>query len=428
MKSSKIISCVFIFLCHFAVGFRINCGTDRLFSNKLFNRKQQELVKYLTGALVGIISLANISPTNAAEMRYGAMADVGVKEFLVKDGKQLLRLSLPIGPSMLLGSKASSNPGQVLQEQLELIRLRLEQVGFSNDVVWKACGKELSVAETILLKQKDAFIQQSKSPELAATLLNDKIIPQIDKLGDAIRIQDITLTLELQDSISDELVTLRSMQLPEKKLPFTIPSEYNNLPHLNGRANVQMIISHKNGFILPDGKRIPTATFDMQVDGYHAPLTAGNFVDLVSKKYYDNMILKSEELIVQSESALSNKKPIGRTIPLELFYKIDSQPTYDITSDDDNRATDTQSLPFQAYGALGMSRENDQTDSASSDFFFLKWNQALIAPGRNTVDGFYTCFGYVTMNQELLSQITSGDIIKSAVVTNGVENLVVPQN
>jgi hypothetical protein len=46
------------------------------------------------------------------------------------------------------------------------------------------------------------------------------------------------------------------------------------------------------------------------------------------------------------------KKP--RTVPLELFYKTDSEPSYGITSDDDLRATETMALPFQAYGALGI--------------------------------------------------------------------------
>ena len=42
-----------------------------------------------------------------------------------------------------------------------------------------------------------------------------------------------------------------------------------------------------------------------------------------------------------------------------------------------------------------MARSNDDPDSGSSQFFFLKWLQALVAPGRNTLDGYYSCFGYV---------------------------------
>jgi peptidylprolyl isomerase len=65
----------------------------------------------------------------------------------------------------------------------------------------------------------------------------------------------------------------------------------------------------------------------------------------------------------------------------------DKEPVYGITSDDDMRSTETTALAFQAYGALGMARDNEQADSGSSQFFFLKWSQALVAPGRNTLDG-----------------------------------------
>ena len=55
----------------------------------------------------------------------------------------------------------------------------------------------------------------------------------------------------------------------------------------------------------------------------------------------------------------------------------------------------------QAYGALGMDRSNEDPDSASSQFFFLKWLQALVAPGdiyNNTLSlrvlvPLITCYG-----------------------------------
>ena len=44
--------------------------------------------------------------------------------------------------------------------------------------------------------------------------------------------------------------------------------------------------------------------------------------------------------------------------------------------------------------------------------------------GRNTLDGFYSCFGYVTENEDLLSQIEEGsDYIVSAKIVKGIENL-----
>lgn len=145
-------------------------------------------------------------------------------------------------------------------------------------------------------------------------------------------------------------------------------------------------------------------------------------------------IQRVEELTIQTGMSSKDTKKKDTTsssihsIPLELYYKTDKEPVYSITSDDDLRATETMALPFQAYGAIGMARDNDNTDSGNTQFFLLKWKQALIAPGRNTLDGFYTCFGYVTLNEKLLSQINRDtDVILSAKVIYGNENLIIPK-
>lgn len=63
---------------------------------------------------------------------------------------------------------------------------------------------------------------------------------------------------------------------------------------------------------------------------------------------------KSAFTIDKDAGYIDPKTKAVRTIPLELFYKDDKEPVYGITSDDDNRATETKALPFQAFGALGM--------------------------------------------------------------------------
>ena len=74
-----------------------------------------------------------------------------------------------------------------------------------------------------------------------------------------------------------------------------------------------------------------------------------------------------------------------------------------------------------------MARGNEDNDSGSSQIFMLKWQQALIAPGRNTLDGFYSCFGYVVNNADYLSQINPTSKIVSAKVVQGLDNLERPQ-
>ena len=73
-----------------------------------------------------------------------------------------------------------------------------------------------------------------------------------------------------------------------------------------------------------------------------------------------------------------------------------------------------------------MARANDQPDSASSQLFLLKWRQALVPPGRNTLDGAFACLGYVTRNEALLAQLAPQDSVVWAKVLSGLDNLQQP--
>jgi peptidylprolyl isomerase len=374
----------------------------------------------------------------AASAVIAPLADVGLREFLVKNGKQLLNLALPTGPEMKIGTASNGDELKMAQEGIELVRLRLEQVGFTNPGAWGGALKDASTAETLIKKNRETLVSgaavRSQQGE-AQRIVDEELLPNVDKLISAVRKQDIQATSELQEAVGSQLAQLREMQLPKKSLPFKIPEEYGSLPRLLGRAEVDMtVVSGGRGFRLEDGKTIvPKIDFHIVVDGYRAPLTAGNFIDLVNRKWYDGMTFqKAEQLVLQTgkpssgEGFIDPKTKQLRQIPLELFYKKDREPVYGITSDDDMRSTDAMALPFQAYGAVGMARSNEDVDSASSQFFLLKWDQALVAPGRNTLDGFYSEFGYVTENENLLSQITEKDKIVSMKVVKGIDNLVVP--
>lgn len=68
-----------------------------------------------------------------------------------------------------------------------------------------------------------------------------------------------------------------------EKFPFEVPAEYAKMPLLKGRAKVEMKVRVK------DNPNLKNAVFEMTVDGYNAPVTAGNFIDLVERRFYDNM-------------------------------------------------------------------------------------------------------------------------------------------
>lgn len=65
--------------------------------------------------------------------------------------------------------------------------------------------------------------------------------------------------------------------------PFEIPEEYSNMPILKGRATVDMKVKIK------DNPNVEDCVFRIVLDGYNAPVTAGNFLDLVERKFYDGM-------------------------------------------------------------------------------------------------------------------------------------------
>jgi cyclophilin family peptidyl-prolyl cis-trans isomerase len=70
-----------------------------------------------------------------------------------------------------------------------------------------------------------------------------------------------------------------------------------------------------------------------------------------------------------------------------------------------------------------MARGEFENDSASSQFFWLLFESDLTPAGKNILDGRYACFGYTTENAELLKGVKEGDIVESARVVKGIENL-----
>mmetsp|Transcript_26968 Transcript_26968/g.82771 ORF Transcript_26968/g.82771 Transcript_26968/m.82771 type:complete len:287 (+) Transcript_26968:586-1446(+) len=218
----------------------------------------------------------------------------------------------------------------------------------------------------------------------------------------------------------------------------TIPPDVaDDLPRLDGRARV--VFTLKKG---PDAVKEGHAKFDVEgvltekariemiVDGYTTPLTSGNFLDLVKRKFYDGMpIQRSDGFVVQTgdpdgeDGPLVGFTPPGskdvRRVPLEVSLASDKKnPIYGATTEDIGKGAQPVTLPFQAYGALGMARDEYEPDSASSQFFFLLFDSDLTPAGKNFLDGRYSAFGYAVSGEDFLSDVQVGDIIESAAILN----------
>jgi peptidyl-prolyl cis-trans isomerase B (cyclophilin B) len=185
-------------------------------------------------------------------------------------------------------------------------------------------------------------------------------------------------------------------------------NQFPGLPRLNGKATVLMTVK--------GGKQIT-----IELDGNNAPITAGNFVDLVQKGFYNGLnfhrvVRDPQPFVVQGGDPKGNGTggyvPTGTTaerrIPLEIKPKGSSAPVYSQT------INDVPELQHKR-GTIAMAR-SQPTDSASSQFYFTLADIAFL-------DGNYAVFGKITKGLEIIDTIKQGDKIVSAKVTQGIENL-----
>jgi peptidyl-prolyl cis-trans isomerase B (cyclophilin B) len=194
-----------------------------------------------------------------------------------------------------------------------------------------------------------------------------------------------------------------------------------NLPKLKGTATVVMTVN---------GQPIT-----IEVDGNNAPITAGNFVDLVERGVYDGLVfhrvVKEPQPFVVQGGDPQGKTPnfpvarLGtggfvepdtqrpRYIPLEVRpeFAEGEEPAAIIYS---QTTSETPQLKH-TRGAVAMAR-SQMPDSASSQFYFALADLPFL-------DGDYAVFGYVTDGMEVVDRIKQGDRIESAKVVQGIENL-----
>lgn len=196
--------------------------------------------------------------------------------------------------------------------------------------------------------------------------------------------------------------------------------QMKDLPVLEGQATVVMTV---NG-----------APITIQVDGTNAPITAGNFVDLVNRGVYDGLVFhrvvrQPQPFVVQGGDPQSkdpnSRQPLGtggfidpktgteRRIPLEIKPSGATAPTYGMTLE--SAGDSAQPELKHTRGAVAMAR-SQPPDSASSQFYFALADLAFL-------DGNYAVFGNVTDGMDVVDKIQQGDRIESAKVTQGLENL-----
>ena len=184
---------------------------------------------------------------------------------------------------------------------------------------------------------------------------------------------------------------------------------------LQGKATVEM--------------RTSQGDITIEVNGDSAPLTAGNFVDLVRRGVYDDtmfhrVVREPVPFVVQGgdpqskdRSTLINQLGSGsfidpetgqaRLIPLEVKLSNEDAPRYNRITTDPNTLTRLELA--HERGAVAMAR-SQAPDSASAQFYIA------LRP-LPELDGRYAVFGRVTQGLEVVDAIRQGDRITKATLT-----------
>jgi peptidylprolyl isomerase len=347
------------------------------------------------GAIAEASPLTGAFPTTVAYLPPGNA---------ITDGKALLRYALPI----------ENKDIRKIQKQLEDLSqwLRSSRWGPIN-------GEAKKIARAVS-RRRDAILADvpEAGRDRAAALLA-QFDGGIEAIYTAVENRDKEGVWLARANLLDAVGEVEALMV--KGFPFEVPEEYSNLPQLKGRATV----------VFETTKGDVTAV----LDGYSAPVTAGNFVDLVQRGFYDNMsfIRAEDNYVLQTgdpagpeEGFIDPKTKQYRAIPLEILVKGDEAPVYGATLEFLGRFLEDPVLPFSAFGTLGMARPESDPDGGSSQFFFFLFEPELTPAGLNLLDGRYAVFGYVIDGKDVLDTLGQDDTIQSARVVDGLDNLVLP--
>ena len=337
----------------------------------------------------------------------------------------LTLLLVPTGWAALPQGNAVSDPAALLRnalpiEQRELQRLQHRLEDTSGDLRakrWSALAGTVRRCQSELTSNRGSILSSFKSTEQDSV---SSLLKEVEE--QLVRLSAATESRNRDDFLAMRRQALSTIGQAEALLvgpfPFEIPAEFATLPRLMGRATVRM--------------RTTKGDLTAVVDGYNAPLTAGAFVDLILRKFYDNMpFIRAEDFYVlqtgdpqgPASGYIDPDTSTERTVPLEIRIPGNSAPFYNQTFEDLGMFKAEAVLPFATKGTLGWAHSDQAVDDGSSQFFLFLFEPELTPAGLNLIDGRYAAFGYVVDGFEVLEELTADDGILELQVIEGAENL-----
>ncbi|MFM7312765.1 MAG: peptidylprolyl isomerase, partial [Cyanobium sp.] len=273
----------------------------------------------------------------------------------VKDPEAILRNALPIQAPQL------QNLQRLLESTSDDLRAKR----------WKPLSASVLRCQSQLSAQRETILQGFDADQRTrAEALLSQLQDQLPVVAAAAEAHDRDAFLAGRRQALSSIGAAEALLV--SGVPFDIPSEFDALPRLLGRATVRINTSK--------GELIAV------VDGYNAPLTGGAFIDLVQRKFYDDLpftraedfyVLQSGDPRGEAMGFVDPKSGRERHVPLEIRIVGDDAPIYNETFEDIGRYKAEPVLPFATYGTLGWAHSDDRLDDGSSQFFFFLYEPEL---------------------------------------------------
>jgi len=385
-------------------------------------------------ATVGLCASLTVLPQSVLPVHASVITEnTLLRRYVVTSGEALLRYSLPLGPA------EDKLAVRQLQRALEKLDIDLRSKGFA---ALRGARKDLGQAQSLLSpgQQANIVLEVPKAKRDAATVEVRAAAEDIERLASELEKELATKKrgsfnrdkLEvLRHSALKHIGNIETMMAP-KKLPYKIPSRYDHLPRLTGRAEVELRLRKSGDNVFRDEKNnaMREVTVQAIVDGFSAPLTGGNFVDLVNRGFYNGMkflVVERGQFVLTGGDKGATIDGKRREVPMEVKIDGDQAPFWGYTLDDSGLKEAQTTIPTSAFGAMALTHSMDNINDGSAQVcFFLLDPRSEAARSRrgNIENGNISNFGYVVENQRYLAQLQKGDEIVYANVISGIDRLV----
>lgn len=336
------------------------------------------------------------------------------------------------------------------QIQTEITRLSALRNAEGDD--WKVASKQLEQCVAELDKRRsvlepvfnpdDSSLMQITKAERGERLI-EALRTRLVELAASTKAGNATGTFNKQ---KEALLALSEVgELLVASFPYNVPSEqkFSYLPRLLGRTKVTFALRRRNTVL---------GNVTIMADGFAAPITAGNFVDLSLRNFYTGLPIKFTKKRVGSgnDFEVANLPILGsyqegfydpltaklRRLPLELIrveknsgvpilsYTQGMTPLSPATASVEPTEQSKPLLSFDIPGIVAMNHPESNVDGASSEFFSLQEN-SMFENKRSLMDGEYAPFGYIIAGFDLFQSLQPGDVIDDTIVDEwGAQNLV----